>query len=133
MKTLTCLVAVLLSLAPCLHGASGLRPVTIQLTVKAVAEDKEIAAPTVVVNETKEARVRIGTSEQTVVDVAVTPTLAADQVTIALRTFVKEKNGAEQATAWPAVITKLGTPAEIRCGDLGFRIMATLGSPNPTH
>ena len=133
MKYLTCLVAALLNLAPGLRGASESRSLTIQLTVLSVGENKELAIPTVVVNETKEARVRVGVSDHRVIDFAVSPKLDADQVTIALRTYAKDRNGAEQATSWPLITAKLGTPAAIRRGDLGFRIVATLTGPNPTH
>ena len=128
MKIKVGLIAVSLCVAPFLRGESDLRPVSIRLTRLASGEEKELALPAIVVSDTKEARLQVGPNETPVVNVSVSPKLDADQVTLTLRFFAKDREGKERATSWPLIVTKLGTPVEVRCGTVGYRVLATLDS-----
>jgi hypothetical protein len=108
-----------------------LRPVVIRLTRLAYGEQKEIAAPVVVTRDTHEARIRVAAPGGTPLDVAITPRLAGDQVSLAIRSFETDRNGKESATALPVVVTKLDASTEIRVGFVGYRITASLDVPKP--
>ena len=131
MKSKISIVAALLFVAPFLRAESELRPVMICLTRLASEGQKEVIAPAIVISDTKEARIRVGSVDVTPLDVSVSPKLDGDQVTLTIRSFAKDKEGRESTTSLPTVVTKLDSPVEIRVGAVGYRIVATLGIPKP--
>ena len=130
MKTKISIIAALLFLAPFLHAGTELRPVLIRLTQMASDGKNEIVAPAVIVSDTQEARIRIG-SDAALLDVSVCPKLNGDQVALTMRSFKKDQNGKESVTSLPVVVMRLDSPVEIRVGASAYRVIATLDIPKP--